>query len=344
MKTTSSVRKLRTLLRGIRDGTLVPQPEFQRRLVWTNKDKLAFLDTVLAGYPFPEIYIASGPVNLETGEGSELLVDGQQRISTLYQYFSAPDTIKVSGSVLGYLALTEGQKTDFLEYEVVVRDLGLMAHNEIVEIFQKINNTSYSLNAMEVHNARYAGAFKQFAEKIVDDPFFAEHKVFSANEIRRMGDVRFALTLIITIMSTYFHRDQLLEEYLRTYNEAFDIQDAIYREINRTLQFVDACGIRSGSRAWRTSDLLTLLIEVHFSLIKQHHDLNPPVVGLRLNSFFDDVDSRHRLESTRFPISLLDDYGKAAVQATNDRSNRSRRGEIVQQVMSGHFDQELGLA
>ena len=54
MKTSATNRKIRILLTAIRDGSLVPQPEFQRRLVWSNKHKRAFLKTVLEGLPFPE--------------------------------------------------------------------------------------------------------------------------------------------------------------------------------------------------------------------------------------------------------------------------------------------------
>ena len=83
MDTSASNRRLRQLLTAIRNGTLEPRPEFQRRLVWTTKDKNLFVRTVLEGLPFPEIYIAAGNVDSKTGEGTELLVDGQQRITTL---------------------------------------------------------------------------------------------------------------------------------------------------------------------------------------------------------------------------------------------------------------------
>src|SRR4051794_8000546 len=95
MKTSATNRKLRILLTGIKSNTLIPKPEFQRRLVWTNDDKLNFLQTVLEGYPFPEVYIAAGVVNPDTGEGTEMLVDGQQRMTTLYQYFMGSDEIKL---------------------------------------------------------------------------------------------------------------------------------------------------------------------------------------------------------------------------------------------------------
>ena len=83
MQASASNRRIRALLKDIRTGALVPNPEFQRRLVWSNKHKSAFIETVLFGYPFPEVYVAAGEVNPDTGEGTEMLVDGQQRL-TIY--------------------------------------------------------------------------------------------------------------------------------------------------------------------------------------------------------------------------------------------------------------------
>ena len=74
MKTTATNRRVRELLTGIRDGTLIPRPEFQRRLVWSNKDRVSFIETVIHGYPFPEIYVAAGDVDLDSGEATEMLV------------------------------------------------------------------------------------------------------------------------------------------------------------------------------------------------------------------------------------------------------------------------------
>src|SRR5258707_2782228 len=115
MKSTASNRRLRLLLTAIRNKTLIPNPDFQRRLVWTNKDKRNFLNTVLTGYPFPEIYIAAGEVNPQTGEGVEWLVDGQQRISTLYQYFEG-STKLVLEDIKPYADLDKDAQIRFLAY------------------------------------------------------------------------------------------------------------------------------------------------------------------------------------------------------------------------------------
>ena len=65
----------------------------------------------------------------------------------------------------------------------------------------------YSLNAMEVNNSRYDGELKKFAEKLAVHDFYLKHNFFTALDGRRMNDTKFALTLIITMMSGYFTSD-----------------------------------------------------------------------------------------------------------------------------------------
>lgn len=338
MRTTATNRKLRFLLTGIKNHTLIPNPEFQRRLVWTNRDKLNFLDTVLNGYPFPEIYIASGEVNPETGEGTEMLVDGQQRISTLYQYFTMSNELKLGKDFKPYSELSSEEKIRFLEYEVVVRDLGKMSIHEIKEVFNRINATSYSLNAIEVHNSRYEGAFKAFAEEISRLPFFDRHRIFSVNDIRRMKDLEYVLIVIITMMSTYFNRDDELEIYLRNYNDEFDLKEYIDLEIWKTVDFIETCNFDNRSRAWKKSDLLTLLVEIHRLICRQGLKLDPVVVGERIQSFYEKVNQFVNAEFTptsSAELNAISDYAKAASQATNDRGSRVRRGQIMQKVILG---------
>lgn len=335
MDTSATNRRLRVLLTAIRDGTLIPRPEFQRRLVWTTKDKVRFLDTVLSGYPFPEIYIAAGDVDLRTGQGTELLVDGQQRITTLYQYFNGASDLRLGGSVPPYAELAPERQARFLEYSVVVRDLGALSLPEIKKVFERINATAYSLNAMEIHNARFNGAFKQFGEEVAREGFWEEHRVFSQNEIRRMDDLRFVLTFVITIMSTYFNRDDEIEDYLRTYNDAFDDRDAVLGEVRRVLAFVDRCDLDPKSRAWKRSDLLTLLVELHRALEKDKLPLDPAETGRRLNAFYDQVDHREQIPEQDERRRDLDSYYKAAVQANQDKGNRVRRGEILRKALVG---------
>jgi hypothetical protein len=319
MKTTATNRKIRELLTQLREGNLIPRPDFQRRLVWNNKDKSAFLETVLLNYPFPEIYVAAGDVDVETGVGKELLVDGQQRLTTLRQYFTASPDLVLYGDVKPYANLTKEEKEAFLQYDVVVRDLGLVA-------------TRYALNAMEIHNSRFEGEFKAFGEAFAQRPFFENHRVFGASEIRRMQDVRFALTLGVTAMSTYFNRDDELEEYLGRYNDEFPARPDIERELDTALEFIDEMGFPSTSRLWKKADLFTAAVEIHAAMFKRHIPIRPADAALALRNFYGKVDN---VELRGEPESAPSRYYKAALQATNDRSSRVIRGEIVRGLLEG---------
>src|SRR5260370_27374814 len=118
----ASTKRVSDLIREVEDGTLILRPFFQRRLVWTNVVKDRFLETVKLGLPFPEIFIATGEIDTGTMIRKNWLVDGQQRVSTLRQYLQGSEDLRLK-LVQPYAQLTGDEKTRFLDYEVVVRDL-----------------------------------------------------------------------------------------------------------------------------------------------------------------------------------------------------------------------------
>ena len=61
------------------DGDL-EKPELQRKYVWTKKEASKFIDSVLLGLPVPSIFLA------KTLDDKRLIVDGYQRIMTMYDY------------------------------------------------------------------------------------------------------------------------------------------------------------------------------------------------------------------------------------------------------------------
>ncbi len=330
MKTSAENRRVRQLLSGIQSGEIAPRPDFQRKLVWSNADKIAFLDTVLRGYPFPEIYIAVGEVNLETAAGTEMLVDGQQRVTTLHQYFTASTALKLPNDMRPYKGLSPVEQTGFLNYEVAVRNLGIIDTDEIREVFRRINLTSYSLNAMEIHNARYRGPLKQCAEDLSQDQFFEDHHLFSQREIRRMRDIVYCLTIIISMLSTYFHRDDDLEAFLERYNDEFPEDEEMRDRFAKVRDFIEACDFPSRSRAWKKTDLLVLFVELDRILSKEGQQLDPSKVGAAIEAFYDRVDWE-----IAAPIGDedLQTYFKTTVQATNDRGSRVSRGRVIRKVV-----------
>ena len=332
MKTSAENRRIRQLLSGLQSGEIVPRPDFQRKLVWSNKDKVAFLDTVLRSFPFPEIYLAVGEVNLQTAAGTEMLVDGQQRVTTLHQYFTASDALKLPDHLLPYRELSPKQQTDFMNYEIAVRNLGIMDTNEIREVFRRINSTSYSLNAMEVHNARYRGPLKQCADDLAQDEFFEKHGIFSDREIRRMSDTVYTLTIVISMLSTYFHRNAELETYLQRFNDDFPEDVEIRARFSTVRDFIIACNFPLGSRAWKKTDLLVLIVELDRILNKESTPLEPEIVGPQVEKFYRAVDEEMSESSGSISHQT---YFKTTFQATNDRTSRINRARVIRAVILG---------
>lgn len=322
MRTSATNRRLRLLLTGIRDGSILPNPHFQRRLVWSNAHKVAFLDTVLAGLPFPEIFTAAGEVDPSTGDGTELIVDGQQRITTLNQYFIGSSDLRL-GELPAYVDLGEEEKLRFLEYEVVVRDLGAITEDQTREIFFRINSTKYSLNAMEVNNARFDGELKQFADSIAARDFFQEHPIFTSLDGKRMNDVRVVLTVIISMLSGYFNRDDDHEAYLERYNDEFPFKAEIDARLTRVLDLIEKADFGYRSRMWQKADLLTALVELDHYLHADGGSITPKDLRERAEAFYSEV-----AQVTHVPNPDPDaaEYYRRVRSGINDRVSRSERG------------------
>lgn len=337
MKTAPTNKKIRELISMVKEGKLIPRPEFQRRLVWTQKDKDHFLDSILRGYPFPEIYLADGDVDLESGQGTQLLVDGLQRVSTILEYFDASPNLRLL-TVLPYKELAEEEKRNFLQYDVAVRDLGSVRRDEIVEVFRRINATKYSLLDIEVNNAVYAGELKKFAERLAEDAFFVENGVFNARDFKRMGDLSFVLTLTITILQGYFNRDDAFGEMLDRYNDDFSHAPDVERRLRRCFELITECGFDLRSRLWKKADLFTLVVELD-SLAQDGEMLPQPTELLDILSGFYSQIERSSIDSADVPGI----YYKAAIQATNDKVNRLRRACIIGGLLRKKtFDQIIG--
>lgn len=334
MKTTATNKKVRELMTALNGGTLVPRPYFQRRLVWTARIKQMFIKTVLERYPFPEIFLCDGDVDLGTGEGKQLVVDGQQRITTLHQYFVASSDLRL-GDVPPYAELDTTEKQAFLDYEVVVRDLGRLSEKEVQEVFYRMNSTNYSLNAMEVNNARFAGALKNYAEEVSAWPFFEEHRVFTTADVRRMNDVRWSLTLVISVIAGYFNRDSEHEAYLRRYNDDFPERDQVDRLLRKTAELIDRCDLGAGSRAFQKNDLLTLIVEIYKNGPDQV--LNVDALGEDLRVFYGAVDDVSDGKKPELWAEDAASYHAAVISGSNERARRLRRAAALSAAMKPHF-------
>src|SRR5262249_9519270 len=148
---------------------------------------------------------------------------------------------------------------------------------------------------------------------------------------------------IISVLSSYFRRDELHESYLETYDAEFPEQERVEAELEETFDFVDSCQLAPDSRAWKQVDLLTLLVEVHAALFKDGLDLDPANAGPSLIAFYQLVEEIDRSSNKKEIMEGQDDhrfdargvkYLRAATRAATDKYSRSDRGGIIREVLT----------
>ncbi|WP_435249919.1 DUF262 domain-containing protein [Vibrio sp. nBUS_14] len=326
MESYTQTRTIQQLMQEIRDDIISPRPEFQRKLVWSNQHKSAFIDSVLNKYPLPEIFLTEVQLDTYTGERAEMLVDGQQRLTTLFEYVTNNSDLKLSKETPAFSELSMDDKKDFLNHQIVVRMLKTSDFNTIREIFTRINSTKYALNAMEINHARYDGVLKRFAQKIAENTFFEKHHIFSSSDIRRMNDLRYTLELLITVMGGYFNRDEKIEEFLIIYNDEFGREHELEQRINTVFDFIEKCEFSNESRVWKKADFFTVFIEIDRAINISNLTIDPYSVSKKLKEFYSYVDSEPR-------EGFVKDYYLASLQGTTSRTNRNTRAQILRRVL-----------
>lgn len=327
MDSYTQTRTIQKLMQQMRDDVISPRPEFQRKLVWSNQHKSAFIDSVLNKYPLPEIFLTELQVDLESGMRAEMLVDGQQRLSTLFEYVTNNLDLKLSGNTPSFRDLTDQEKRDFLNHQIVVRMLKTDNFESIREIFTRINSTKYALNAMEINHARYDGVLKNFAQKISENHFFEYHRIFSPSDIRRMNDLRYTLELLITMMTGYFNRDEKVEDFLSMYNDEFLKEDELESRLHNVFHLIDSCEFSYDSRIWKKADFFTAVIELDRAININGGHLDSIHLSNMLNEFYSEVDAEDK-------EGLVKDYYLASLQGTTSRSNRNKRAMIFKEIIS----------
>jgi len=325
---TVSNEKVIDLFNKMHEGTLILQPSFQRKLVWNNAHKENFIETILEGLPFPEVYFANGKIDIEKKVSETLIVDGQQRLSTIYEYI-ANDNNLVLKKIPKFEELNETKKTNFLDYNVVVRALGRISLDEIKAIFRRINSVQYALNAIEIENALYEGEFISAAKAILETKLLNCFEIFADSKISRMEDLGFIILIMATIEAGgYFPANKEVEAMIKRYDEEYHDKDAMIKIFTYVLRFIQELNLSADSLWLKKSCLFTLIVE----LMKYHSNKG----GLRSSDQMTNLLTSLEANIQANKNSTDNKFGKfyhCIYQDTSSRKARIIRGELLENSM-----------
>lgn len=186
-------------------GRLDLEPPYQRRSVWTPKDRRYFLDTLFRGYPCPPIYLHKAIDH--NGSAIFHVVAGKQRLETLIRFadnkLRIPDEYgddrlnnKRWKDVIGDTTI----RNQFLNYPFVVEYFDDVDSSLVNEVFERMNKNSRKLTQQELRNARYDGWFSNIVDNEAKEPIWKRLGLVTTGRARRMADVQFIAEMFMVII------------------------------------------------------------------------------------------------------------------------------------------------
>lgn len=167
-----------SLVKRLRDGSIYV-PSFQRGFVWDLKDASRFVESLLLGLPVPSIFLSK-----ESDSGKLLVVDGQQRLSSLkYFYDGVWDPTQVAFSLRGVDKSFEGKTYKTLRDEdrrrlddailhatVFKQDEPSDDESGVYQVFERLNSGGKKLTPHEIRSAVFhSGPMRQLLQDLNTD-------------------------------------------------------------------------------------------------------------------------------------------------------------------------------
>ena len=160
-------------------------PDFQRQAnVWDQKRKSRLIESVLLRIPLPSFYLS------EDDEGVYAVVDGLQRLCTLFHFMDNAELNRVTGAQLAPLRLKDLQYLKELEncsfseldrkFQRRISELEITAN--IIRpgtpaavkfnVFARLNQGGMPLTAQEIRNAIYSGNWRKKLRELAESKDF----------------------------------------------------------------------------------------------------------------------------------------------------------------------------
>ena len=188
-------------------------PDFQRAYVWTLKQASEFVDSILRGLPVPSMFFYD-----DSDNSRYLVVDGQQRLSSLYAYIQkqeyAGEKFCLKGNIhpnwkgKSYPELEEEDKErldDALMNITLMRQLAPDDGQSAMYLaFQRINTGGKTLKAQEIRMAVSYGPLALYIDELAKDKRFDKWDFLRTKAQREHDDCSPIQELLVKFFAYYF--------------------------------------------------------------------------------------------------------------------------------------------
>lgn len=355
MEFSTTQQNVSWILDRAREGSLDLKPPYQRRPVWTERQKCYLIESVLLSMPVPEIYLQVSIDQEGTSRWS--VVDGQQRIRSLLQFQGidpeegeqtfnnfALNFIDSRSAYYGksFKSLTPEERTKFFGYNFSVRYLTTDSETELRDMFTRLNKYSEELTNQELRNAAFRGPFIALSENLADDDYWAVVGIISPAVIRRMGDVEHVSELLISCIygpqgGDPRDIDEVYERF-EQYEERFPGQDDAHALFNKTLAAVQSVWPNLKSTRWRNRTDFYSLFSALAGLLRTLHLPEENYDGIRERMGSLDAEVKQFQADELSEVSdMARNYSVNVRYGVRQRVRRAERHTVLTELLTPFF-------
>jgi len=226
-----------TLVSQMRKERIDLSPSFQRRNAWLDNRKSKLIESMLLGFPIPQIVLAEK----RDRPGQYFVLDGKQRLLALRQFFADPSDARDEGFDrlrLGNLeVLSDLNREDFVGLEENHPDLAARLENHtirtvvlsewnsermLLSLFLRLNTGSVPLSPQELRQALIPGAFIEWLDTESGNLPSLRRLLRNSHPDRRMADAELMLRHLAFSTSPIEYRGnlkQFLDDTSRVFND-----------------------------------------------------------------------------------------------------------------------------
>lgn len=350
---TDNRKSIKEISSMFEETSLIVDDTYQRRSVWSEKDKIRLVETVLLNLIIPVLFFWKADTDPETGASITHIVDGQQRIKAICSFinnefklkpqFLLDETAKEKYSNKYFRDLDAEDKKSFWNYQLMVIDIDPTAtRNDIITMFNRLNLTDYNLNDQEKRNSM-SGEFAALARELSDAPIWEERHLFTTTDVKRMKDVEFCASLILLYRKGIIDQtdqtalNQAYEELQSGYKDAENDKYAVFSAIDLLPQFFISDEVTKFLK--KKTQLYTLFSVIFYM---QRNSLSVSKIQLQnLQNFVDlyavfnnDMDLTNQIdENEKVLFDWLKKYKLASSEGLNKHTNRMIRYNVMKDFM-----------
>lgn len=228
-------------------------PPFQRRFVWTVSQASSLIESFLLGLPVPPLFLYR-----ESDTQKLLVVDGQQRLRSVFGYFGEafPDTgqrfslrkVKAAWEGLVFSELTTADRIrlrDAVLRTIIIEQLDPKDNTSMYHIFKRLNTGGTTLTAQEIRNALYHGEFSKLLAEL--NELLAWRAVLGSDEVdRRYRDIELVLRILaLAENGDSYHKPMkdFLTDFMKENRNASDCFERYREDFGHGVQYaLDALG------------------------------------------------------------------------------------------------------